>query len=80
MAKKKATQRPSSARRRAVKAEAPSRPKRKCGPPKGAVLHVTSASGQRGGVAVAAGMSRVTGKPPQPYKRHKIRKSTKANP
>ena len=73
MAKKKATQRDKIT-------TAPSRPKRKCGPPKGAVLHVTSASGLRGSVAVAAGMSRETGKPPQPYKPHKIRKSTKYNP
>jgi hypothetical protein len=73
MAKKKATQQPK-------KTTAPSRPKRKCGPPKGAVLHITSASGLRGSVAVAAGMSRNTGKPPQPYKPHKIRKSTKINP
>ena len=73
MAKKKATQRDKIT-------TAPSRPKRKCGPPKGAVLHVTSASGLRGSVAVAAGMSRETGKPPQPYKPHKIRKSTKYDP
>ena len=80
MAKKKATQRHSWARRRGVKPEAPTRSKRKCGPPKGAVLHVTSVSGERGGRVVAAGMSRNTGKPPQPYKPHKIRKSTKYNP
>jgi hypothetical protein len=74
MAKKKATQRPE-------KTTALSKPpKRKCGPPKGAVLHVTSVSGERGGRVVAAGMSRNTGKPPQPYKPHKIRKSTKINP
>ena len=74
MAKKKATQRPE-------KTTALSKPpKRKCGPPKGAVLHHTSAGGRCGGRVVAAGMSPDTGKPPQPYKRHKIRKSTKRHP
>ena len=73
MAKKKATQQPK-------KTTALSRPKRKCGPPKGPVLHVTSASGPLGGRVVAAGMSRKTGKPPQPSKQKKIIKSTKSHP
>ena len=73
MAKKKATQRPKET-------TAPSRPKRKCGPPKGAVLHVTGPIGRFGGRVVAAGMSPFTGKPPQPCKRHKIIKSTKKAP
>ena len=80
MAKKKATQRHSWARRRGVKPEAPTRSKRKCGPPKGAVLHVTSVSGERGGRAVAAGMSRHSGKPPQPSSHQKIRKSWNREP
>ena len=73
MAKKKATQRDKIT-------TAPSRPKRKCGPPKGPVLHITSATGRNGGRVVAAGMSPDTGKPPQPSKQKKIIKSTKSHP
>jgi hypothetical protein len=77
MAKKKATQFLSWRRRRGVKAEAPSRPKRKCGPPKVATLPV---AGPLGGRVVTAGMSRYSGKPPQPCAQQKIRKSTKSAP